>query len=150
MGILIIVPALGIGDMTSLYNWLMRLNAVCMPLRYLWVFYAYMMLKKHQDRFQSDYHFVKSAALGKMAGAWCFFFTAYACFMGMFPRGVAAYSPAWTFQFTLEHLDSPCTFWHWRHPPLPCQKGTGKTGTITFTGEPRKASHRDAFLPISN
>ena len=46
VGILIIVPALGIGDMTSLYNWLMRLNAVCMPLRYLWVFYAYMMLKK--------------------------------------------------------------------------------------------------------
>lgn len=104
VGILIIVPALGIGDMTSLYNWLMRLNAVCMPLRYLWVFYAYMMLKKHQDRFQSDYHFVKSAALGKMAGAWCFFFTAYACFMGMFPRGVAAYSPAWTFQFTLNIL----------------------------------------------
>lgn len=33
VGILIIVPALGIGDMTSLYNWLMRLNAVCMPLQ---------------------------------------------------------------------------------------------------------------------
>ena len=121
MGILIIVPALGIGDMTSLYNWLMRLNAVCMPLRYLWVFYAYMMLKKHQDRFQSDYHFVKSAALGKMAGAWCFFFTAYACFMGMFSRRGSLFSGL-DLPIYPEHLDSPCTFWHWRHPPYLAKK----------------------------
>ena len=51
VSILLIVPALGIGDMTTLYNWLIRLNAVCMPLRYLWVFVAYIMLKKHSDKF---------------------------------------------------------------------------------------------------
>ncbi len=102
--ILLIVPALGIGDMTSLYNWLIRLNAVCMPLRYLWVFFAYMMLKKHAEKFVSEYHFIKNKTLGMMAGFWCFAFTAFACAMGMFPRGVQTGTDTWTFQFTLNIL----------------------------------------------
>jgi amino acid transporter len=103
VSILLIVPALGIGDMTSLYNWLIRLNAVCMPLRYLWVFFAYMALKKYTGtgRFTSDYHFVKSKGIGMFAGFWCFAFTAFACIMGMFPRGVAAYTSGWYFQFAM-------------------------------------------------
>ncbi len=101
VSILLIVPALGIGDMTSLYNWLIRLNAVCMPLRYLWVFFAYMMLKKHADRFVSEYHFVKSKGLGMLAGFWCFAFTAFACIMGMFPRGVQSGTDTWYFQFAM-------------------------------------------------
>lgn len=102
--ILLIVPALGIGDMTSLYNWLIRLNAVCMPLRYLWVFFAYMMLKKHAEKFVSEYHFIKNKTLGMLAGFWCFAFTAFACAMGMFPRGVQPRTDTWTFQFTLNIL----------------------------------------------
>lgn len=102
--ILLIVPALGIGDMTSLYNWLIRLNAVCMPLRYLWVFFAYMMLKKHAEKFVSEYHFIKNKTLGLLAGFWCFAFTAFACAMGMFPRGVQPGTDTWTFQFTLNIL----------------------------------------------
>ncbi len=102
--ILLIVPALGIGDMTSLYNWLIRLNAVCMPLRYLWVFFAYMMLKKHAEKFVSEYHFIKNKTLGMLAGFWCFAFTAFACAMGMFPRGVQPGTDTWTFQFTLNIL----------------------------------------------
>ena len=35
VGILIIVPALGIGDMNSLFDWLLQLNSVVMPMRYL-------------------------------------------------------------------------------------------------------------------
>lgn len=102
--LLLIVPALGIGDMTSLYNWLIRLNAVCMPLRYLWVFFAYMMLKKHAEKFVSEYHFIKNKTLGMLAGFWCFAFTAFACAMGMFPRGVQPGTDTWTFQFTLNIL----------------------------------------------
>ena len=104
VSILLIVPALGIGDMTSLYNWLIRLNAVCMPLRYLWVFFAYMMLKKHADRYVSEYHFVKSRGLGMLAGFWCFAFTAFACIMGMFPRGVQSGTDTWYFQFAMNIL----------------------------------------------
>lgn len=101
VSILILVPALGIGDMTSLFNWLLRLNAVCMPLRYLWVFFAYMMLKKQAENFSSPYHFVKNRSLGLFAGLWCFCFTAFACIMGMYPKGVEAYTSGWYFQLTM-------------------------------------------------
>lgn len=105
VGTLIIVPALGIGDMTSLFNWLLRLNAVVMPLRYLWVFFAYMALKRALDgKFQATYQFTKNKTFGFLAGLWCFGFTAFACIMGMFPKGVKTYSSEWYFQITLNIL----------------------------------------------
>jgi len=104
VGILLIIPALGIGDMNSLYNWLLRLNAVVMPMRYLWVFVAYMALKKLASHIQADYQFTRNNTIGFTFGAWCFFFTAFACVMGIFPHGVEAFTPQWNFQFTLNVL----------------------------------------------
>ena len=46
VSILIIIPAFGIGSVDALVKWLVKLNSVCMPLRYLWVFVAYIALKK--------------------------------------------------------------------------------------------------------
>lgn len=65
---------------------LTRLNAVCMPLRYLWVFLAYIMLKKAGDKFGRQYYFVKSDKLGIILGAWCFFVTAFSCVLGMYNK----------------------------------------------------------------
>ena len=45
VAILIIVPAMGIGSVDELVRWLVKLNAVCMPLRYLWVFVLYLSIK---------------------------------------------------------------------------------------------------------
>ena len=84
VSILIIVPAFGIGSVDSLVKWLVKLNAVCMPLRYLWVFVAYIALKKAGDKFNSQYKFVKSKTVGIIFGAWCFAFTAFACIGGMY------------------------------------------------------------------
>jgi len=84
VSILIIVPALGIKDVDALVKWLVKLNAVCMPLRYLWVFAAYIALKKAGEKFKSEYYFVKNRALGIIIGAWCFAFTAFACIGGMY------------------------------------------------------------------
>ncbi|GAB6167628.1 amino acid permease [Clostridium carnis] len=101
VGILIIVPALGIGDMNTLFDWLLKLNSVVMPLRYLWVFLAFIMLKKLKGKFASDYKFVKNDTIALVLGVWCFIFTAFACIMGMFPRGVDTYSSQWWFQISL-------------------------------------------------
>lgn len=83
-GILIIIPALGIGDVYSVVKYIIDLNSVCMPLRYLWVFTAYFMLKKHQDKYTSEYKFVKGRGFGMVLGAWCFILTAYACLTKIF------------------------------------------------------------------
>lgn len=84
VSILIIVPAFGIGSVDDLVKWLVKLNAVCMPLRYLWVFVAYIALKKAGEKFNREYFFVKNKAVGIIFGAWCFAFTAFACIGGMY------------------------------------------------------------------
>ncbi len=105
VGLLISIPAFGIGDMTSLYNWLMRLNAVVMPMHYLWVFVAYMALKKAADHmFSPKYQFTKNRTIGFGFGAWCFFFTAFACVMSIFPLDVEVFSSGWNFQFAMNIL----------------------------------------------
>lgn len=108
VSIIILIPVIGIGDMNSLYNWLLQLNAIVMPMRYLWVFLAYMMLNKLSDNFQSEYKFVKNTKLGFGIGTWCFIFTAFACIMGMFPN-VPAFTSDWYFQLTLNIL-TPLVF----------------------------------------
>ncbi|SHE92072.1 APC family permease [Clostridium fallax] len=82
--ILIIIPAFGIGNVDSIVRWLVKLNAVCMPLRYLWVFVAYIALKRAGEKFSAEYRFTKSKTMGIIMGAWCFIFTAFACIGGMY------------------------------------------------------------------
>ncbi|KZT84727.1 APC family permease [Lactiplantibacillus plantarum] len=105
VSILIIIPALGIGNMNELFNWLLNLNSVVMPMRYLWVFLAYMLLNKHLKEFKSDYKFLKNPVAGRLVGAWCFLFTAFACILGMVPKTSYASNPSsWLFQLTLNIL----------------------------------------------
>lgn len=84
VSILIIIPAFGIGSVDALVKWLVKLNAVCMPLRYLWVFVAYIALKKAGEKFSAEYKFTKSKTIGILVGLWCFAFTAFACIGGMY------------------------------------------------------------------
>ena len=92
-GILIVIPALGISNVDALVRWLVKLNSVCMPLRYLWVFVAYIALKRVADKYTSEYRFIKNKKLGMIVGGWCFVFTAFACIMGIYSED--------TFQFVM-------------------------------------------------
>ena len=51
----------------SVLRALTKLNSVCMPLRYLWVFLAYYMLKK-KGMDNGEYKFTKSQGFGKFWG----------------------------------------------------------------------------------
>lgn len=62
-----------------------KLNSVCMPLRYLWVFFAYFMLRKVADeKFPRAYKFVKSRGIGKVFGIWCFLVVLVCSVLGMY------------------------------------------------------------------
>ncbi|WP_296875071.1 APC family permease [Thomasclavelia sp.] len=61
-----------------------KLNSVCMPLRYLWVFVAYIALRKAMEKFPAEYRFVKNQAIAKFFGWWCFLVTAVCCISGMY------------------------------------------------------------------
>lgn len=102
VSILIIVPALGINGMNDLYNWLLNLNSIVMPMRYLWVFAAFMLLSWHIDKHQSDYMFVKNKYVGFGLGLWTFILTAFACIMGMVPKAnMTSDASTWWFQLAL-------------------------------------------------
>ena len=62
---------------------LTKLNSVCMPLRYLWVFAAYIALRKAGDKFHPEYRFVKNDTVALAFGVWCFLITAASCLLGM-------------------------------------------------------------------
>ena len=55
-----------------------------MPLRYLWVFVAYIALKRVAEKYPSAYYFTKNKTIGVIFGAWCFAFTAFACIGGIY------------------------------------------------------------------
>ncbi|WP_026527559.1 APC family permease [Butyrivibrio sp. VCD2006] len=63
---------------------LTKLNSVCMPLRYLWVFFAYIALRKSADKFPAEYRFVKNQGVALFFGGWCFLVTAASCILGMY------------------------------------------------------------------
>ena len=106
VSILIIVPALGMSNTNGLYNWLLDLNAAVMPLRYLWVFLAYIALTKMSNKFESDYKFIKNRVIARIFGIWCFAFTAFACIMGMFPKDAQAFSSEW-WMLTITNFATP-------------------------------------------
>lgn len=82
--VLIVVPAFGIRNVDALVRWLVKVNSVCMPLRYLWVFVAYIALKRRGEKFPAQYRFVRRKETGIAFGVWCFGFTAFACLTGIY------------------------------------------------------------------
>lgn len=82
-GALILVQSFVPGAAAVLQQ-LNKLNSVCMPMRYLWVFIAYLALRKAMDRIPAEFRFVKNQAVAKFFGGWCFLLTAVCCIMGMY------------------------------------------------------------------
>lgn len=85
-GSIILLSLFGTGA-NDVVTWLVKVNSVCMPMRYLWVFFAYIMLRKEGQRFKSDYVFCKNSKLAVFIGGWCFFVTAFCCIIGVYDAG---------------------------------------------------------------
>lgn len=100
--ILIILPVFGSENVSGMVEWITKLNAIVMPLRYLWVFVAYILIKKSAQKYNSEYKFVKNNKLGIVIATWCFIFTAFACILGMIPTGVSGNE--YVFQLTINIL----------------------------------------------
>ncbi|CAM3256476.1 APC family permease [Vagococcus fessus] len=100
--ILIVLPSLGIGNMNELFKWLTNLNSVVMPMRYMWVFLAFIWINKKHTEFESDYKFIKNPKVGYIVGWWLFLFTALACIFGMVPKvDYATHQTEYIFQLAL-------------------------------------------------
>ena len=83
-----------------LYTSLLNLNSVVMPLRYLWVFVAFIAVVRLAQKYKPEYVFIRNKPLAMTVGIWCFAFTAFACLTGIFPK-MEAFTAEWTFQLAL-------------------------------------------------
>lgn len=71
---------------TAVLTQLTKLNSVCMPMRYLWVFVAYIGLRRNIDKIPAEYRFVKNQKLALFFGYWCAIVTAACIIMGMYSK----------------------------------------------------------------
>ena len=76
----------------SVLRQLTKLNSVCMPMRYMWVFVAYLALRKAINRIPAEYRFVKNQAIANFFGCWCFGVTAVCCVMGMYDKNLFTFA----------------------------------------------------------
>lgn len=86
-GSIILIQAFGGSGAAGVLTQLNKLNSVTMPLRYLWVFAAYIALRKAGEKFKPEYRFTKHQSLALIAGIWCFVITAACCIFGMYVKG---------------------------------------------------------------
>ncbi|MFT8361957.1 MAG: amino acid permease [Sporolactobacillus sp.] len=100
-----IIPIFGISDMNNVYNWLLNLNAIIQPLTCIWIFYAFMQIRKKTSGFTSAYVFVADHRIARGIAAWLIFATVIACFFSLFPA-VKVYSATWWYELGL-NLFSP-------------------------------------------
>ncbi len=61
-------------------------NSVVMPLRYLWVFVAFIAVVRPAQKYKPEYVFIRNKPLAMTVGIWCFAFTAFACLTGIFRK----------------------------------------------------------------
>ena len=70
MSLLIILLIFGIKEIDGLVKWMTNLNSIVMPMRYLWVFLAYMLLNKAWKKYKdTEYKFTKNPKVGFVIGA---------------------------------------------------------------------------------
>lgn len=114
--ILIVIPIIGSANATVKHvnKLFIDLNSIVMPIRYLWVFLAYILLKRKiwkdstflKDR-ESGYTFTKRSIWGQIIGCWCFAITTVSCIFKIFepiikPGKIKNFSP--NFVLTLNLL----------------------------------------------
>jgi len=88
-GALILVQAF-VPNADAVLTQLTKLNSVCMTMRYLWVFAAYIALRTatNYEKYPAEYRFVKNNKFAIFVGCWCFAITAACDIMGMYDTDV--------------------------------------------------------------
>ena len=74
-------------DAQAVMAQLVKLNSIVMPMRYLWVFIAYLALRKQHEKFHKgfdNYQMTKHQWLAYIAGLWGLAVTIACCLMGMY------------------------------------------------------------------
>lgn len=80
----IILSQIFVPGAATVLKQLTKLNSVIEPFRYLWIFYAYILLRKHSEKYPREYKMVKSDKLGIAIAVWMLIVTLTCTLMGMY------------------------------------------------------------------
>ncbi|ETA74370.1 APC family permease [Ligilactobacillus equi] len=88
-------------DINSIYNWLLNLNGIVSPYKTALVFVAFIAIRMQQDKFHSDYVYIKNKNGALVVGFWCFLFTFVCATMGFIPQDAALGTKAFDHQLMM-------------------------------------------------
>lgn len=83
-----LIMALGglLPKINDIFNWLLNLNGIVSPFSTCFLFWSYIMVRRHADRFPTPaYRFIKSDKLGLIVGLWMLIITFLLAVLGFFP-----------------------------------------------------------------
>lgn len=90
-----IIMALGalLPKINDIFNWLLNLNGIVSPFSTCFLFWSFIMVRRHSDRFpHPDYTFIKSDKLGLIVGVWMLAVTFLLATLGFFPTDATAHT----------------------------------------------------------
>lgn len=93
--ILVIIPTLKIKNAANFYNWLLNLNSVVIPFKFLFIFLAFIFLIRRLPIRP------RRKVPQLLLGTWIFSITLIISILGMIPKNIEPFSSGWWFQFTL-------------------------------------------------
>ena len=85
-------------NINTIYNWLLNVNGIISPYKTCWVFFAFVAMRMHQEKYHSSYVFIKNKAGALTVGSWCLLFTFVCATLGFIPQNVAVGTKAFTHQ----------------------------------------------------
>lgn len=93
--ILVIIPTLKIKNTALFYNWLLNLNSVVIPFKFLFIFLAFIFLIRQLliQRWKKFFQLI--------LGVWIIGITILVSILGMVPKNIETFSSGWWFQLTL-------------------------------------------------
>ncbi|WP_419775475.1 APC family permease [Ignavigranum ruoffiae] len=81
---MIILSQVFVPGAATVMRQLTKLNSIMMPMRFLWVFVAYFLLKQSSKKFHAGFKFTKRKKLGMFFASLCFLITFIACLTGIY------------------------------------------------------------------
>ena len=81
----IMVASATLPNMNSIFNQLLNLNGIVSPYTTCFLFSSFILVRLHDDRYPSDFVYIKNSKLAVAVGSWCFAITFIFATLGIWP-----------------------------------------------------------------
>lgn len=89
-------------QINDIFNWLLNLNGIVSPASTLFLFWAYIQVRKQSDKFKGGaYVYLKNRTMGLVAGWWMFGITLFFAVLGFFPVDAEFGTEKWTMEIIM-------------------------------------------------